>query len=115
VAHEHHRPAVQVHHDGQVPVPPGDGDLVDGDVPQVLELGPGVPPGQVALLDVLDQVPAHVQVPGHVPDGHPPGELQHVPPQGPGVGPARVGEGDVHLPYHHAGATLDAPHWLEAN
>jgi hypothetical protein len=42
----------------------GDGDLVDGDAPQVLELGLGEAPRQVALLDVLDQVPADAQVGG---------------------------------------------------
>ena len=31
VADEHHRPALQVHDHGQVAVPLGDGDLVDGD------------------------------------------------------------------------------------
>jgi hypothetical protein len=36
-------------------VPLGEGDLVDGDVPQVLELGIAL--RQVALLDVLDEVP----------------------------------------------------------
>jgi hypothetical protein len=42
-------------------MPLGDGDLIDRDVSQVLEFGLGIAPRQVALLDVFDQVPAHVQ------------------------------------------------------
>ena len=74
--------ALQVQDHRQVAVPLGDGDLVDGDVPQVLELGLGEPPRQVALLDVLDQVPADAQVHGHVADGHAPAQLQGVPLEG---------------------------------
>ena len=108
VADEHHRAAVQVQHDRQVAVALADGDLVDGDVPQVLELGLGIAARQVALLDVLDQVPADAQVRGHVADGHPPGEVQHVPLEGLGVAPPRVGEGDLDLTHHPTGTALDA-------
>src|SRR5262249_57948935 len=78
VADEDHGAAVEVHHHGEVAVPPGRGDLVDGDVPQVLELGLGESPRQVALLDVLDRVPADVEVAGHIEDGHAPRQLQGV-------------------------------------
>ena len=42
---------------------------------------------QVALLDVLDQVPADVQVLGHVADGHAPRQFQGVALEGVGVAP----------------------------
>ena len=62
VADEDHGAAVQVQDDRQVAVPLGDGDLVNGDAPQVLEIGLGVAATKVALLDVLDHVPADTQV-----------------------------------------------------
>ena len=75
----------------------GDGDLVDGEVTQVLELGLGEATCQVPLLDVLDHVPADAQVPGHVLDGHMAAQLQGVALEGAGVAAARVGEGDLDL------------------
>jgi hypothetical protein len=50
IADEHHRSAVQVQDHRQVAVPLGDGDLVDGEVAQVLELGLGEATREVALL-----------------------------------------------------------------
>src|SRR5262249_19149397 len=75
----------QAHDHGQIAVPAGHGDLVDGEGAEMLELGLGVPPHQVALLDVLDHVPAEIQVMGDVADGHAAGQLQGVGLEGPGV------------------------------
>jgi hypothetical protein len=88
-------------------MPLGHGDLVDGDGAEVLELGLGVPPRQVALLDVLDQVPADIQVMGDIADGHAAGQLQGVAFEGPGGAAPRVGEGDLDLADGRAGAAFD--------
>ena len=77
-------------------------------LPQVLELGLGEAPRQVALLDVLDQVPADAQVQGHVADGHAAPQLQGVSLEGGGVAAPRVGEGDLDLADHAAGLAFDA-------
>ena len=45
-------------------MPPADADLVDGDLPQVLEFGLGKAALEVSLLNLLDQVPAHAQMLG---------------------------------------------------
>ena len=108
VADEDDRPALEVQDDRQVAVSLGDGDLVDGDLPQVLELGLGVAAAEVALLDVLDDVPADAQVAGHVEDGHAPRQFQGVALEGLGVGPPRVGEGDLDLADHATGLAGDA-------
>src|SRR5512135_1714756 len=108
VADEDHRSAVQVQDDGQGAVPLGDGDLVDGESAQVLELGPGEAAGEVALLDVLDHVPADAQVQGHVADGHAATQLQGVALEGVGGAAPRIGEGDLDLPHHTTGLAFDA-------
>jgi hypothetical protein len=81
-------------------MPLGYGNLVDGDVAQVLELGLGVAATQVSLLDVLDQVPTDVQMVGHVEDGHVPGQLQGVALERLGVAAPHVGEGHLDLAHH---------------
>ena len=54
----------------------GNRDLVDCDVPQVLELGFGITSQQVALLDLFDQIPADVQVTRDILDGQRSRQLQ---------------------------------------
>src|SRR5207244_9001620 len=71
-----HRPALQIQHDGQVAVPPADGDFVDGELPEVLQLGAAEAAGQVLLLDLLDEVPTDPAVGGNVLDGNEPAQLQ---------------------------------------
>ena len=74
----------------------------------MLELGLGEPPRQVALLDVLDEVPTDIEVMGHIADGHPPRQLQSVALKGLGVAAPGVGEGDFDLADGAAGGALDA-------
>jgi hypothetical protein len=99
---------LEVQDQGQVAMPLADGDLVDGDVPQVLQLRPGEPPRQVALLHVLDQVPADAEVDGHVADGHPPPQFQGVALEGASVAPPGVGEGHLDLADGATGQASDA-------
>ena len=84
------------------------GDLVDGDLTQALELGLGIATTEVALLDVLDDVPTDAQVAGHIKDGRAPRQLQDVPLEGLGIAPPRVGEGDLDLTDDPAGPAGDA-------
>ena len=72
-----------------------------------LSLGLAYAPRQVALLDVLDHVPADVEVMGHVEDGHAPRQLQDVTLEGLGVAAPRIGEGDLDLADQPAGLTFD--------
>ena len=67
-----HTPGVQIQNDCQILLALGDGDLIDSDLSQVLQLGPGEALVQKAFLDVLDQVPTDIQMPGYVQDGHMP-------------------------------------------
>ena len=83
-------------------------DLVDCNVPQVLELGFGITSQQVALLDLFDQIPADVQVPCHIADGHAPRQLQHEPLEGLCVAPSGIGEGNLDLAYNPTNLTFDA-------
>src|SRR5262249_53826077 len=71
-------------------------------------LGLGIAPRQVALLDVLDRVPADAEVMGDVLDGHVAEQLQGVALEGLGVAAPRVGEGDLDLADGATGAALDA-------
>ena len=71
-------------------------------------MGLAIAPRQVALLDVLDHVPADVEVMGDVADGHAARQLQDVSLEGPGVAPPRVGEGDLDLAHQATGPAFDA-------
>ncbi len=62
----HHRSAVQVQHHRQVFVPVTDADLIDGQMFEMLEPDLLEPPVQVAFLNVLDRVPADIQMLGGV-------------------------------------------------
>src|SRR5512135_141020 len=63
---------------------------------------------EVALLNLLDHVPADIQVPGHIANGHTPRQFQRVALEGGGIAASRVGEGDLNLAYHATGLTFDA-------
>ncbi len=73
-------------------------DLINRNVLQIPQRGPGVPPLQVFLLEILDQIPADLQVPRHVLNRHRVCEFQGVPGKLPGVPLVRVGKAHVHLP-----------------
>jgi hypothetical protein len=83
-------------------------DLVDGDQLQVFQFRLGEPPGKVTLDDVLDQIPAHVQVLGDVLDGHEMGQFQDVTFKGPGIAPALIRELDLDLSDQTTGLALDS-------
>ncbi len=75
VTNENHCPGLEIQDEGQIAMSLADGDFVDGDVSQVLQLGLGEVTRrdamrEVILLDVLEQVLADAQVYGHVTDGH---------------------------------------------
>src|SRR5262249_23103778 len=91
----------------------GNGDLVDGDLTEVPQLGLGVAAAQVSLLDVLDDVPTDAQVSGHIEDGHAPRKFQRVTLEGLGISPPRVSEVELHLADQRtglAGDTRDGEH-----
>ena len=110
IADEDHGPAVQVEHHREVAVPLADGDLVDGDLPEVLQLGLAETPLQMPLLDVLDDVPTDAEVPGHILDGRELGQLQGIALEGVRVGPPRIGERNLDLPGVLAAEADDARH-----
>jgi len=78
-------------------MPFADRDLIDGDLMQVFEFRPGEPTSQIAFLDVLDQIPADVQVFGHVLNRHVTQEIQRIALERLGVAPASIGKPDSHL------------------
>ena len=101
---------VEIQHHGQVTMAPADGDLVDGDPPQVPQPGSAEPTLEFGLQDRLHQVPAHPEVLGHIPHRHALGQLQHVAGE-----PVRVAmlvrrERNLGLPYRPARLALQARH-----
>src|SRR2546425_13050054 len=102
------RPALQVHNQRQVAVARSDADLVDGELPQVLELGPGETTPEIVLDDILDDVPTDAQVAGHILDGHEAGQLQGVAAERLRVAAPGLGEGQRHLADGTARPALDA-------
>src|SRR5262249_17488026 len=90
-----------------------DGDFVDGDFSELVQLGFAETTRKRAGLDVLDGVPTDLQVLGDAFDRHVPGQFQGVALEAPGVPLAEVGESHLHLPGPEADKTKHARH-LEA-
>jgi hypothetical protein len=78
-------------------MPFADGNFIDGDLAELVQLGLAEAPLQVAGLDVLDGIPTDLEVVGHVLDGHVPRQFQGVALEGPGIAFLGVGESDFHL------------------
>ena len=97
VADEHHGAGQQVEDHGEVMTPLADGDFVDGDLLELVQLGLAEAALQTAGLDVLDGVPTDLEVLGHVEDGHVARQLQDVALEGAGVVLFGVGEADLGL------------------
>src|SRR5262249_46982324 len=74
-----------------------DGDLVDGNFLEVLELGSAKASLQISLLNVFDDVPTDIEVTGRVLDGGGLGQFQGIAFEGMRVGSTWVGEGNLHL------------------
>jgi hypothetical protein len=108
VADEDDDAAFEVEHHGEVAVPLADGDLVDGQQAQMLELGLGEMILQVPLLDILDGVSADAEMVGHVLDGHVPGQVQGVALEGMRVAATRIGEVDGNLADEVTGVAFNA-------
>src|SRR5262249_49807962 len=109
-AHEDDGAAGQVQDHRDVALLLAQVDLVDGNPFEVGQPGPGHTALQVALLDVLDDVPTDAQVVGHRLDGHVLRQLQSVALEGAGVAAARVGKGHIHLADGATGQAADALH-----
>jgi hypothetical protein len=60
----------QVKHDGQVAMPFTDGDFIDGDLLEFVELWERKSSDQVSFLNIFDDVPTDSQMPGHILNGH---------------------------------------------
>ena len=110
VADKHHRSGEQVQHHRQVAMALADGDLVDGDLLELVQLGLAETLLQGAGLDVLDHVPAHLEMLGHVLDGHVLRQLQDVPFEGAAVVLLGVGKTQLDLPCQAAVETVDPRH-----
>jgi len=104
----HDRAGLEIEHHGQVLMLPSDRDLVDGDELQALESGLPEPALEVAFLNVLDQAPAHLEVPGDIEHGHVPQELEHVALEGTGIAAALVGQAGSSLLEGPAVAAMNA-------
>jgi hypothetical protein len=112
LTNEDNRPAVQIEHNRQVSMSVTNADFIDGDSPETLQGRAGKSPLEISLLDILDRVPTDSQVVSHIPHGHVPAQLQHVPLESPRVSPIRVGKGDICLPKRPTDETpqsLNAP------
>jgi hypothetical protein len=108
--HERHGPSVQIQNHREIAMSFADGYLVDGDAPEFLEVRPAIAPHKASLLDILDHVPTHPQMMGHVPDRHVPTQLQGIPFERPGIGSTTGGKSYPDLPDHIADQTENPLH-----
>jgi hypothetical protein len=87
-----------------------DTDLIDGDLFELAQLGLAKAPLERPGLDVLDGVPADLQVLGHVLDGHVLRQFQGIALEGPRVVLLGVGKAQFDLPTVAARETEQARH-----
>jgi hypothetical protein len=87
-----------------------DGDFINGNLPELVQLGLAETPLEVFGLDVLDGVPTDLEVLGHVLDGHVPGQIQGVALEGAGVAFLGIGEADLDLTHAVTDRTPDPGH-----
>src|SRR5437899_1253016 len=85
-------PAFQVQDNRQVAVAVADGDFVDGNLSQLLQLGSAEAAAQILLVNLLDEVPTDSQVVGDVLDGHAATQFQGIAGKSLGVAAAWVGK-----------------------
>jgi hypothetical protein len=78
-------------------VPLADGDLVDGDLLEFVQLGLAKAALQGTGLDVLDHVPTDLEMFGHILDGHVAGQFQDITLEGAGVVLLGVGKAEFDL------------------
>src|SRR5262249_15001599 len=114
VADENDGAGEQVQDQSDIVVSLTDRDLVDGDFLEFVQLGFAEAALQVPLLDVLDNVPTDLQVPGRVLDGGAARQLQGIAFEVMGVSAACIREGNLDLPGMLAAKADDACH-LEAD
>ena len=84
-------------------MPGTDGDLIDGQLSKLFQLGIGKSLFQIAFLNFFDHIPADVEMMGHILDGHVPTKLQAITFKGPGIAVARIGKVNTNLANQIAG------------
>jgi hypothetical protein len=82
VADEYDGAAFEVDGHGRVAVSFACGSLIYGQIPEVFEHRSGELLLEVPLLDILDGIPGHMEMAGHVEDRHMLRELENVPFEG---------------------------------
>lgn len=87
-AHKNHRSRIQAKDQGQVAMPLAQADFVNGNLFEMFQLWRTIAPGQMAILNVFDQVPTDAQTIGDILDGGELGQLKHIPLEGLGVSAA---------------------------
>ena len=103
-------PVLQIQHHGQVAVPVADADLVDSHEPEIPQPGLAEASPELLLHQVLDHVPAHVQVLCHVPHRHVTGQLHHIACESHRVVVLARSEGHCGLPHSPALPALQPRH-----
>jgi len=72
-------------------------DLIDGQIPHVFEYRPGELLLEVPLLDILDDIPRHMEMTGHIKDRHMLREFKDIPLEGSGIREAGIGKAKINL------------------
>ena len=85
-----------------------DGNLVDGNLPQVFELRPRESLLQVVFDDFLDDIPTDAQMQGDIPNGHHPRQFQNILGETPNIRASGIGKPNGGLTNGIAVAALDA-------
>lgn len=71
----HNRAGLKIKHHDQLLMLPPDRDLIGGDELQAIEPGTHELALKIALANVLDQAPVHLEMPGDIENDHVPKEL----------------------------------------
>ena len=110
VTDEYDGPAFEVEDHSNIGVALLHRDLIDGQIPEVLEGKPGKLLLEVPFLDILDDIPGDMEMAGHVEDGHVLREFEDIALEGTGIGETGIGKTEFHLADGIASPAGDALH-----
>nr|WP_231716387.1 hypothetical protein [Desulfosarcina alkanivorans] len=77
VAYKNDSTGIQVQNDGQIVMACANGDLIDGQLSEMLQFGMGESFFQIPFLYIFDDDTPDVEMIGHILDGHVPAKILH--------------------------------------
>lgn len=97
ITDEYDGAAFEVENHGYIAMAFLDRNFIDGQISKILESRPGEFSLEVAFLDILNNIPRHMEMTGHIEYGHMLREVEDIPFKGSSIGKAGIGKAEIDL------------------